>query len=455
MGQASGKLSLHPDLSEVRNELMHLLKRSCVVSGSLVLLLMVLAPAGGAAEPPHAWPPGQFSPLAPERIAALPPDQQPAWKAYWDTSQTLARSLPARSAPDFSPLKPIIGPGPGGVYSKGLRFDAARDWYASPAAAAVADEVVERQSKAGGWSKGNDYTKSGPESKSASHDIWSGGTFDNDATTGELRFLARVNDAAGEAPHAAAWRESILRGLRYLFNCQYPNGGVPQVYPLVGGYHDSITLNDGSMRRVLELFRDVSAGQAGFAFVPADLRTEAGRRLERGLGCLLATQLRGADGRRGIWSAQYDALTMRPSAARNFEPIAAVAWESAELVEFLMTLPRPSPEVVGAVDDAMAWFRRTPLKDMTWSRYTNDAQVVTVPGAPLMWARFYELNTDKPIFGDRDRTIHYAVSELSTERRSGYTWYGRWPSAALEQYDAWRKKIGGLAAPAGAPAPKP
>jgi hypothetical protein len=39
-------------------------------------------------------------------------------------------------------------------------------------------------------------------------------------------------------------------------------------------------------------------------------------------------------------------------------------------------------------------------------------------------ARLYELETDRPVFGDRDRTIHNAVEEISPERRNGYGWYG-------------------------------
>jgi pimeloyl-ACP methyl ester carboxylesterase len=58
-----------------------------------------------------------------------------------------------------------------------------------------------------------------------------------------------------------------------------------------------------------------------------------------------------------------------------------------------------------------------------------------------MWARLSELGTDKPIFGDRDRTIHYDVSELSDERRAGYTWYGEWPAGVLKKYQTWRKTV--------------
>ena len=96
--------------------------------------------------------------------------------------------------------------------------------------------------------------------------------------------------------------------------------------------------------------------------------------------------------------------------------------------------------MVAAVEGATAWFRHTALPDLAWRRSGAEGeQLVAAPGAPLLWARLYELGTDKPIFGDRDRIIHYAVSEISPERRLGYGWYGDWPAAALETYQGWHR----------------
>lgn len=406
----------------------------------LLLFGAVLAQDITAAEAPRTWAPNQFTPLTLPRILELPTNQQPAWKAYWNASQALRHSLPAPSAPDFSPTRPIAGPPKGGLHTKGLRLDESPAWYSGEEARTIADRVIARQTTVGAWTKGIDYTQPHPNPSPAEHEVWGGGTFDNDATIFELRYLALVLARAHESPRSAGWRKAFLRGLHYVFECQYPNGGFPQIYPLAGSYHDAITFNDNAMTHVLELLRDVSAANPEFAFVPAPLREEARQRLERGLDCVLKTQLKGRDGRRTIWCQQYDALTLRACAARNFEPIAASACESAELVTFLMSLSQPSSKVRRAVEDAVAWFRRTPVQGITWSRFTNDALVVVSPGAPPIWARFYELNTDKPIFGDRDRTIHYAVGELSSERRAGYTWYGDWPAAVLKAYAGQRKK---------------
>jgi PelA/Pel-15E family pectate lyase len=65
-------------------------------------------------------------------------------------------------------------------------------------------------------------------------------------------------------------------------------------------------------------------------------------------------------------------------------------------------------------------------------------------GAGPLWARFYSLGDPakgggKPIFGDRDKTIHDDVSEISLERRNGYAWYGDGPKRTLEEYADWQK----------------
>ena len=64
-------------------------------------------------------------------------------------------------------------------------------------------------------------------------------------------------------------------------------------------------------------------------------------------------------------------------------------------------------------------------------------------GAGPIWARYYSISTGLPIFGDRDKTIHDDVSELSPERRNGYAWYSAGPQRALDAYGVWSRSHGG------------
>jgi len=409
----------------------------------LVLLATGVASFAPAADipPPRPWEPDAFLPVTEARLTALPAAEQPAWRAYWQASASHARPPTKLTDPVENRDKPLVNTAPiPAVYSTRLRLDAPAAWYASAEARLLADNIAAWQRPSGGWTKGGDYRRT-PRPEDDHHDAWSAGTFDNDSTIKELRFLALVLTAGEAESSAAAWRASFLRGLDYLFAAQYPNGGFPQIYPLAGGYHDAITFNDDAMVHILELLQDIADRPPGYAFVPADRAALAGERLARGIACVLATQLCGADGRRTVWGQQHDALTLKPCAARNFEPIAECSSESAGIVEFLLTIPRPSPEIVAAIDGALAWFPARALRGVAWDRPASAGSgLVERPGAPDLWARFYEIGTGRPIFGDRDRTIHYVVTELSSERRLGYGWYNTRAAALPARYAAWQAR---------------
>jgi len=405
--------------------------------------LLMLAATGTcvlAADAPQPWPADAFLPVTAERIDALPASAQPVWRAYWEKSTASAKQLSSRDLVDHSSNVPLPGGPIGSSYSKGVKLGAPAAWYATEEARVVADHVVNWQTPVGGWVKSGDYSR---DRKPADdhHDAWSAGTFDNDSTIYELRFLALVNAAAPDSPRSQAWRECFRRGVDYTLAAQYPNGGFPQIYPLVGWYHDAITFNDDAMVHILELLRDIGARQAEFAFVPADRATVATERLALGIRCVLDAQLRDADGGRSIWAQQVDPLTLRPCAARNFEPISACSLESAGLVQFLMTVPHPSRDIVTAINGAMTWFPAHVIRGVVWDRdATAGSGLVPREHTPDLWARFSEIGTGKPVFGERDRTVHYDVTELSLERRKGYGWFNSRPAALPALYTAWKKQ---------------
>jgi PelA/Pel-15E family pectate lyase len=131
---------------------------------------------------------------------------------------------------------------------------------------------------------------------------------------------------------------------------------------------------------------------------------------------------------------------LQPTSARNYEMPSLGAAESAGIMLFLMQLPDPSPNAVRAVHGAAAWFQKTELHDIAFKSTGSDGRhLVAEPGAGPTWARYYEIGTNRPIFGDRDKTIHDNVDEISRERRTGYTWYRDTAKHALEHYAKWSK----------------
>jgi PelA/Pel-15E family pectate lyase len=377
----------------------------------------------------HAAVLGQMTPAQPlteARIAALPVAEQGAWQAYLARSRALMDADKAALATERSALAAAYPPAPPhGGGDGGMPRNRPAAWYGTPEARHVADNIVSFQTPAGGWGKNVDRT--GPVRQRGQHYVsfegkesWNFiGTIDNNATISELRFLSRVQ---AQTPGAAgdAYRASALRGISYLLNSQYPNGGFPQVYPLQGGYHDAITLNDDAITNVLQVLVEAAGRRGDYAFVSEAVAADARTAADKTIRMILASQIVIGGVRTG-WCQQHDALSLAPVGARNFEPAALVSFESARLLALLMQLPDPSPELKAAIHAGMAWLQR-----------------VALPGE--IWARYYDLNTMKPIFGDRDRSIHDDVKEISEERQKGYGWFGNGPAKANQAYAAWARK---------------
>ena len=80
----------------------------------------------------------------------------------------------------------------------------------------------------------------------------------------------------------------------------------------------------------------------------------------------------------------------------------------------------------------------SPADSHIFSATDDDGRkLVPSPDAGPVWARYYEIGTDRPIFGERDKTIHDNVNEISKERRQGYSWFNESPKQALERYARW------------------
>ena len=267
-------------------------------------------------------------------------------------------------------------------------------------------------------------------------------TIDNDATTREIIYLLHAYTATSNA----AYRLAAERGIRYLLKMQYPNGGFPQFYPDLSGYHHQITYNDDAMIRVLTLLRAIVARKGDYAIVDQGLRMQAQQAVARGIDCILKTQYV-RQGQLTAWCAQYDEKTLLPAKARNFELPSLSGSESVGIVRFLMDVDQPSPAVKTAIEAAVAWFEKVKmpgyaLKDVAAPQPPRgrDRVIVPAPGT-VLWARFYELETDRPIYVGRDSRVHYQLSEVEVERRTGYGYAGTWPATLLtEDYPKWQQK---------------
>ncbi len=308
-------------------------------------------------------------------------------------------------------------------------------YYATTEALALAAQVITHQTPEGGWPKNTDLSAPPAPVRAA--------TIDNGATTTPLTFLARVITSSLSDQTTLA---SFQRGFDYLLAAQYTNGGWPQYFPLRKGYYTAITYNDDAMINVLVLLRDASAARPPYTFLDASRRARAASAVQRGIDCILNTQVRQNDALT-VWCAQHDEHTLAPTWARNYEPPSLSGSESVPIVRFLMSVENPSPALIASVEGAVAWFEKTKITGQRFEFFTDatgqkDRRITPDSAAPPLWARFYELNTDKPIFLSRDRVFHYSLTDLERERRTGYAFYTtRAASLLAKDHPAWRARI--------------
>jgi PelA/Pel-15E family pectate lyase len=319
-------------------------------------------------------------------------------------------------------------------------------WYATPEALSLAENILYYRNANRGWPKGIDMT-----TRTAPLDDES--TIDNNTTTTQIDYLARVYTATS----CSKYGDAATAGIQYLLDAQYDNGGWPQIYPDAEDYHTHITYNDNAMVHVLDLLRDVSTRAERYAFADEAMAASAAAAVERGIGCILATQVV-IDGQKTGWCAQHDEVTLAPAQARTYELPSLSGSEGANLFRFLMTIEDPSPEVREAVQAAAAWFTEVELSGIRVEATVDATQasgedrvVVQDPAAPLLWARFYELGTNRPIFSSRCEVPEcaadpffmrrYSLAEIDNERRVGYAWYGNWPRQLLATtYPEWQAR---------------
>jgi PelA/Pel-15E family pectate lyase len=322
------------------------------------------------------------------------------------------------------------------------------DWYVTSEALRIADNVLLYQRDSGGWPKNIDMAA--PLSETQRTELTQkknsiDSTIDNSATYTQLIFLAKVYDAQPQSRH----RDSFIKGFDYLLQAQYSNGGWPQFYPDLSGYYRHITFNDDAMIGVMKLLRDVANKKPVYAFIDEARRLKAEKAVEKGLECILKTQLI-IDGHRTVWCAQYDEVTLQPAAARKYELVSLSGGESVGIVRFLMSIPKPSPVVIDAIEGAVAWFQKSKLTGIRWVEKKDaslpegiDRVVVNDPNAPPLWARFYELKTNRPMFVGRDGVVKYEVAAIEHERRVGYAWYVEEPGKLLSKdYPEWKRRNG-------------
>ena len=325
--------------------------------------------------------------------------------------------------------------------------------YKSTEITAIADNIILFQKDNGGWPKNYDMqailtadqVDSVLKAKSKTNT-----TFDNRTIYTQIDYFAKVYSFTKTPKYKAA----ALKGLDFIVESQYTNGGWPQYYPIEeNNYSRYITFNDDAMAGVMWLLKDIVDGKPEYSFIDDMRRLQLQSAFDNGLDCILKTQINDA-GQPTAWCQQYDEVYMQPAWARKFEPPSICNGESPKIVLLLMNIKKPSAAVVNAVQSAVIWFKTSAIKGIRIETFDapemitpyriskTDKRVVGDAQAPIIWARYYELKTHRPLFCNRDSKVVYSLAEVERERRDGYSWYTYEPQKVLNKYLAWYKEWG-------------
>jgi PelA/Pel-15E family pectate lyase len=305
-----------------------------------------------------------------------------------------------KASPDILFVQPPGTPTVGIAYLKA--YEATGDKFYLDAAREVGGALVYGQLESGGWTQTIHFGKANRVGKyrNGKGGNWNVSSLDDGQTQAALVMLMRLDRALGFKDKEI--HEAATYGLNALLKAQFANGGFPQVWqkPVdakvtgkakfpdydwktegrVKNYWDYPTLNDGLAGDVCAVLIEAHAIYKDEKYKAAVTK----------LGdFLIDAQMPNPQ---PGWCQQYS-YDMVPIWARKFEPAAITGHESQDALRTLIRIARFTGEkkYLEPIPKALAYFKKSLL---------SDGQV----------ARFYELQTNKPLYMNAKYELTYDES---------------------------------------------
>ena len=318
------------------------------------------------------------------------------------------------------------------------------EFYKTEEAQRIGDQVLLYQRVTGGWPKNINMSRPLTDEERAQvlrdKERRDDSTTDNGATNMQMLYLAKLY----QATQVERYKEGVLKAVEYLLSGQYENGGWPQFWPEMHGYQMHITYNDDAMVNTMNLLRAVAQQKDPYQGLADEaLRQRCMKAFDKGVECILRTQMHNKEGRLTVWCQQHYRDNYEPAPARAYELPSYCPMESAGITKLLMSLPNPDERVKQAVHAAMAWFDKYKLTGLRiqrtepWASMDGDTKLVEDADAEPIWGRYYDLKYCEPYVCDRDGLPRRRLEDIGHERRNGYAWFGSRPAELYPTYDKW------------------
>ena len=318
------------------------------------------------------------------------------------------------------------------------------DFYKTEEARRIGDQVLLYQRVTGGWPKNINMSRPLTDEERVQvlrdKERRDDSTTDNGATNMQMLYLAKLY----QATQVERYKEGVLKAVEYLLSGQYENGGWPQFWPEMHGYQMHITYNDDAMVNTMNLLRAVAQQKDPYQGLADEaLRQRCMKAFDKGVECILKTQMHNKEGRLTVWCQQHYRDNYEPAPARAYELPSYCPMESAGITKLLMSLPNPDERVKQAVHAAMAWFDKYKLTGLRiqrtgpWASMDGDTKLLEDADAEPIWGRYYDLKYCEPYVCDRDGLPRRRLEDIGHERRNGYAWFGSRPAELYPTYDKW------------------
>lgn len=257
-------------------------------------------------------------------------------------------------------------------------YDVIKYNTAMRAAKAAAEALIGGQNNLGGWGHVIHFDRPPPMLVS----------FDDNQTQSALSFLMAFEQKFVDDVALAA----VEKGLNLMTASQLPHGGWPHMFPRQGNYHDYATFNDQGINDCVRVMIE-----ADEFYSNPQIRNS----LFQAARFIMRSQLPPPQ---PGWAQQYNEF-MQPAWARSFEPPAVCPQVTVNNLDTLMDLAvyLNNRDYLEPIHDALRWLDDTRLENG-------------------LWPRFVELGTGKALYYDRGRIRVDDPSQLSEERRTGYSY---------------------------------
>lgn len=216
---------------------------------------------------------------------------------------------------------------------------------------------------------------------------------------------------------------AISKGLQFIFDSQYKSGGWPLAYPLRKTYTDLATFNDDSHINIMIFLKEMQTKEFSGLFTVKELKS-AKQKFGLGLNFIQNSQIRHKGKFQG-WAQQYDPETFKPKKGRAYEMVAIATKETVSILDFLSSLEDLDFSFQQQVKQGKEWILSVAIKGIAWGKKTNRGLPIVAEDSRI-WARFYEIGSNRAVFSGRDGIIKYSIAKIEVERRTEYSWYGNW-----------------------------